>query len=305
MYESAQVIVIQLIKMFIYIVIGFCLFKAKLITEKGSQAIANMLIYAVVPCVILNSLIVEHTAGNVRIVEYSLFAGALAMVVTMFFSALFFRKNPIDNFASTFSNAGFMGMPLIASALGKEAVLCVTGFFLIQSIFMWIYNIFLFRREGEKPNIKGLFASPITISLVAGFIIFFAGIPIPKVLSECVASMAACNSPVAMVVLGVYIGKTNFKEIFTTWRLYLLAAVRLIIIPFFTILILFVVPRDMMSLRTAMLIAASAPVAVNTAVYSQKSGLDYTRAVKGICLTTLLSIITLPLSLIAAGAIWG
>lgn len=305
MYESAQIIIIQLIKMFIYIVIGFCLFKAKLITEKGSQAIANMLIYAMVPCVILNSLMVARTEESVRLVLYSLFGGALAMLVTMAVSALFFRKNPIDNFGSTFSNAAFMGIPLITSALGREAMLSVTGFLLIQSILMWVYSIFLLRREGERPNIRGLFASPITISLILGFVIFFAGIPIPSVLSDCISSMAACNSPIAMVVLGVYIGKTNFKEIFTTWRLYWLSAVRLVIIPFFTILVLFAIPEDMLQLRTAMLIAASAPVAVTTAVYSQKAGFDYTRAVKAICLSTLLSIVTLPLSLIAAGAVWG
>ena len=305
MFDSAQVILIQLVKMFIYILIGFCLFKAKLITEEGSRNIANLMIYALIPSVILNSMMVDPTAENVRMVLYSLYGGALAMAVACVISFIFFRKNPIYNFGSTFSNAGFMGMALISSALGKQALLSVTGFFFVQTVIMWIYNIFLMRKEDEKPNIKGLFLSPVTISLVVGFIIFFAKIPVPNVLKDCISTMSACNSPVAMVVLGVYIGKTKFSEIFTTPKLYLLSAVRLLIIPIFTILVLFAVPRDMMLLRTSMDIAASAPVAVNTAVFSQKAGMDYTLAVKAICLTTIFSIIALPLSLVAAGAIWG
>ena len=80
---------------------------------------------------------------------------------------------------------------------------------------------------------------------------------------------------------------------------------RLIIIPVVTSLILFLVPKELMDVRTAILIAAAAPVAVNTAVYSQKGGLDYTYAVKAVCLSTLLSLVFFPLAILMAGFIWG
>ena len=304
MAESAQIIVMQLIKMFIFIVIGVCLYKSKLVTEDGSKSIANMLIFAVVPCVILNSLFVERTPESVKLVLFSLLAGALALAICFVISALLFRKNPMEHFGSAFANAGFMGLPLVTSALGAGNVICVTGFFLLQSVAMWFYNVLIMRKKDDPINFKSLFTSPITISLIVGFIIFFCGIKAPDIIKDCVTTLSACNSPVAMIVLGVYIGKTNFKEIFTTGRLYGLAATRLVLIPIATILVLFLVPAEYINVRVATLISASAPIAINTAVYSQKAGFDYTYAVKGVCLSTLLSIITLPLTVLAAGLIW-
>ena len=66
-----------------------------------------------------------------------------------------------------------------------------------------------------------------------------------------------------------------------------------------------VVPRELMDVRTAIFIAAAAPVAVNTAVYAQKGGQDYTYAVKSVCLSTLLSLVLFPLMVLCAGFIWG
>lgn len=304
MFDNALIILTQLLKMFLYILIGFFLYRGKLIGEKGSTAIANLLIYACLPCVILNSLNVDRTPETVRTVLYSLMAGGIAAVVAMLAGLILFRKNPIDRFAAAFSNAAFLGIPLITSALGSGAAIYITGFLLIQGFGQWTFNSLFFHREGEKAKVISIFTSPITISLILGFVLFFTGLRLPKLLGECVGSLAACNSPIATVMLGVYIGQTRLSEIFTTPRLYLVSAVRLLFIPILTVLALSLVPAEFMDLRTAVLISSSAPVAVITAAYSQKGGLDYTYATKAICLSTILSLITLPLTMVAAGLIW-
>lgn len=305
MLENAQIIALQLIKMFIFIAIGFLLFKGKLITEKSSLALVNVLIYAIIPCVILDPLIGERTGDSIRIFLISLGAGGLALLASLLIAWIFFRKNPIEHYGAAFSNAGFMGFPLIVAVLGEAGTIYITGFFLLHSIGQWVYNILLMKPKVEKPNIKGLFLSPIMISLAVGLIIFLVGIRVPGVARECVSSLADCNSPIAMIILGTYLGKTKLREIFTIPRLYLNSAVRLIIIPAVTALVLCVVPRELMDVRTAIFIAAAAPVAVNTAVYAQKGGQDYTYAVKSVCLSTLLSLVLFPLMVLCAGFIWG
>lgn len=304
MFDNALIIFTQLLKMFLYIIIGFFLYRGKLIGEKGSAAIANLLIYACLPCVVLNSLNVENTPETVQTVLYSLLAGGLAAIVTVLIALLLFRKNPIDRFAAAFSNAAFLGIPLITSALGSGAAIYITGFLLIQGFAQWTFNTLFLHKDGEKPKIISIFTSPITISLILGFVLFFTGLRLPTLLGECVSNLAACNSPIATVMLGVYIGKTKFSEIFTTPRLYLISAVRLLLIPLCTVLALSLVPADFNELRTAVLISASAPVAVITAAYSQKAGLDYSYATKAICLSTILSLITLPLTVVLAQLIW-
>lgn len=304
MFESAQIILSQMARMVVFILIGFSLGKGKIVTEKTSSAITGLLIYAVLPCTILNSFFIDRTPESIRIVLYSLFGGALAMLATMIISAIFLRKNPIDLFAGTVANTAFMAMPLVNSALGQGATLFVSGFFFIQTIVMWTYNILFMCPKGQKPNYRALYASPVTISLVLGFLIFFAGLPMPKIVYDCASSVAACNSPMAMIMLGIYISKTEFKDIFTTGRIYWISVVRLILVPLAVILVLFVIPKDMTQVRIGILIGASAPAAINTAVFPEKAGLDYTRGVKIICLSTILSIITLPAVTFLANLIW-
>ena len=304
MFESAQIIFSQMARMAIFILIGFSLGKCKIVTEKTSSAITGLLIYAILPCTILNSFFIERTPDSIRVVLYSLFGGALAMLATMLVAAVFLRKNPIELFAGTIANTAFMAMPLVNSVLGQGAALYVSGFFLIQTIVMWTYNILFIRPKGEKPNYRGLYASPVTVSLVLGFLVFFAGLPLPKIITDCASSAAACNSPVAMIMLGIYISKTKFSDIFTTPRIYWISAVRLILVPIAVVLVLFVVPRDMQELRTGILIGAAAPAAINTAVFPEKAGLDYTHGVKIICLSTVFSLITLPLVTSLANIIW-
>lgn len=304
MFESVQLLLQQMARMVIFILIGFSLGKGKVITEKTSSAISNLLIYAILPCTILNSFFIERTPETIRVVLYSLFGGALAMGATMLISALFLRKDPIEHFGGTIANTAFMAMPLVNSVLGQGATIYVSGFFFVQTIVMWTYNILFMRPKDEKPNYKSLYASPVSISLILGFLVFFAGLPMPKIISDCAATVAACNSPIAMIMLGIYISKTKFADIFTTPRIYWVSAIRLIIVPIAVILVLFIVPKDMTALRIGILIGASAPAAINTAVFPEKAGLNYTYGVKIICLSTIFSIFTLPLMTFVANLIW-
>lgn len=304
MFESAQIILSQMARMVVFILIGFFLGKGKIVTKKTSSAITGLMIYAILPCTILNSYFIDRTPENIRIVLYSLLGGVLAMGVTMAVSALFLRKDPIENFAGTVANTGFMSMPLVNATLGQGATIYVTGFFFVQTIVMWTYNILFMRPRGEKPNYRSLYASPVTIALILGFLVFFTGLPIPNILKDCASTVAACNSPIAMIMLGIYISKTRFVDIFTTPRIYWVSVVRLILVPIAVILVLFAVPADMTELRIGILIGAAAPVAINTAVFSEKAGLNYTHGVKIICLSTIFSIITLPLVTFIANIIW-
>ena len=304
MFESVQLLLQQMIRMVVYILIGFTLGKTKVISDKNSSAISSLLICAVLPCTILNSFFIERTPESIRVVLYSLFGGGLAMGATMLVSAIFLRKDPIENFGGTIANTAFMAMPLVNSVLGQGATLFVSGFFFVQTIVMWTYNILFMRPRGEKPNYRSLYASPVSIALVLGFLIFFAGLPMPKLVSDCASAIAACNSPIAMIMLGIYISNTKFSDIFTTRRIYWVSAVRLILVPLAVILVLFAVPSDMTQLRIGILIGASAPAAINTAVFPEKAGLNYTHGVKIICLSTIFSLVTLPLVTFIANLIW-
>lgn len=299
--DLAMIVFRQTMVMFLYMLAGFVMFKAKKITVEGSRDIATILIWLVIPTVLINSFCVDFSVERLRELLLSSLLGALAMLSSIIAARLLFRKRPIDNFAAAFSNAGFIGIPLVQAALGPEAVFFLAGFLAILNILQWTYGVGVLTGEKAVPSLKGLLCNPIMAGILIGLVMFFTGLGarLPGVVSSVLNGVAALNAPLAMLILGCYLAQTRLKDVFTTPRLYWLSAVRLIIIPLITLLVFWPLPVDR-ELKLAVFISASAPVGANVAVYSQLHGLDYPYACQTVSLATVLSTVILPLMILIA-----
>ena len=120
--EMALIVFRQTLVMFLYMLAGFGLFKAGKLTVQGSRDLATLLVWLVLPIVIANSFCVEWSMERLEQLLYSSLLGALALLLAMVTARVLYPKAPIEDFAAAFSNAGFMGLPLIQAALGAEAV---------------------------------------------------------------------------------------------------------------------------------------------------------------------------------------
>ena len=145
----------------------------------------------------------------------------------------------------------------------------------------------------ECIQAKKLAKNPILISMIIGLLLFFTQLPLPKVVTQSLSSLASLNAPVAMIILGIYLAQADLKSIFTTPHFYWVSAVRLLIIPVITGFFLVVFPAQP-AVNLAILIAASAPIGSNVAIFAQLYQLDYTKAVSEVCLSTVLSILSMP-----------
>lgn len=302
--ESALVLFNQLLIMFIYIFIGWLMRKKALISSESSKALANLLLYCILPCVIIKSFAIEATQEKTIALACSFALGAFSLLIAVVVSALLYHKSPVDNFGSAFSNAGFMGIPVISAVLGVEAVFYLGGMVAMLNTLQWTYGQYLISGKKDSITIKGIIFNPLVMALFAGLLLYFLPISLPAQFMTCVNALAACNAPVAMVILGVYLGNVHLSHIFLSKANYLQAAVRLLLIPALTVLLFVPLTSLPITMRQAILIAASAPVGSNVAVYAQKQGMDTTHAVETVCLSTLLSVITMPLILLLAGLIW-
>ena len=293
--EFVWIIGKQLITMFLYIAIGFVLFKAKLITQEGSKSMANLLLYVILPCVVLKSFLVERTPETTADLLLSIGVGGAVLLLAMVLSFLIFRKAPMDNFGCAFSNAGFMGFPLVTAALGSGATFYAVGFVALLNVFQWTYGQWLLSGDAKQIAPKAVLKNPIVISLFAGLLLYFTACPLPGVVTAGMAAIAGMNAPIAMVILGVYLAQADLAKTLTNGRFYLASAVRLVVVPAFTLLLLWPVSARAPEMAMALFLAASAPVGSNIAVYAQKLGKDYRYAVGLVCVSTVLCLITMPI----------
>lgn len=291
----------QIVIMFLYMAIGGLLFQKGLITKEGSKSLANLLLYVVLPCVVVKSFCVARTPERTSGLLVSFLAALGILLLAMAVSHLLFKKNPIDDFGAAFSNAGFMGFPLVAAVQGSEAIFYAAGFVALLNALQWTYGQSLISGDPGYRSPKAILKNPLVLSLLLGILIFCFEIPVPAIASDLLAALAALNAPLAMVILGVYLTQTDPKTLFNDPHLYVVAAARLVLIPLLTILVLKLLPAQYAAIATTLVIVAAAPIGSNVAVYAQKLGKDYAYAVRGVCLSTLLSAITMPLLMLLVG----
>lgn len=291
----------QIVIMFLYMAIGGLLFQKGLITKEGSKSLANLLLYVVLPCVVVKSFCVARTPERTSGLLVSFLAALGILLLAMAVSHLLFQKNPIDDFGAAFSNAGFMGFPLVAAVQGSEAIFYAAGFVALLNALQWTYGQSLISGDPGYRSPKAILKNPLVLSLLLGILIFCFEIPVPAIASDLLAALSALNAPLAMVILGVYLAQTDPKTLFNDPHLYVVAAARLVLIPLLTIRVLKLLPAQYAAIATTLVIVAAAPIGSNVAVYAQKLGKDYAYAVRGVCLSTLLSVITMPLLMLLVG----
>ena len=303
--ETTSIVFQQTLTMAIYMLVGFALFKGGKITKEGSKSLANLLVWLIIPAVIINSFCVELSLEKLRALGLSALLAAVALAVSAAISHFAFKKSPVDNFAAAFSNCGFMGIPLVRAGFGDEAVFLLVGFVVLLNLLQWTYGAALLKGDKGAVSLKGVLLNPITVGTAVGVVLFVTGLGsrLPGVLGGAIGGLAALNSPIAMLVLGIYMAQTSLKETVTSPRLYVLSAVRLLLIPAVTLALLTPLPVDL-TMKYVILLGASAPVGANVAVYAQLYGKDYSYACRTVVLSTVLSILTLPVLVAAAGILW-
>ena len=296
----------QNIIMFLYLMIGWLLYKNKLLTSAGSGELGKMLLYVVMPVAIVRSYIQTFSSEMLTGFLISFAAAAASLILAMIVSTLVFRNRPsaVRQFGAAFSNAGFIGIPLVQMTLGDGAVFYVASFVAILNLLQWTYGVLIMTKDKSTISLNKLKTNPILIAFVIGMLLFFLPIQLPAALAGMVGTIASMNGPLAMIVLGAYLAQVPFKDLFTDRDTYLCTAVRLLVIPVLTMLLLWLVPGKYLTIRMAVLLAASAPVGSNVAIFAQIYHENYRNAVKDVCLSTLCSIITMPLILALAGMLW-
>ncbi|NBJ01221.1 hypothetical protein D3Z62_13980 [Lachnospiraceae bacterium] len=296
--EIVVLLLRQNLVMLVYMMIGYFLYKKKLVSAGGSADIGRILLYIIMPAAILKSYLADFSRERLEGLFVSVLAALLSLLLSIAAARIAFSKEQgIERFGAAFSNAGFIGIPLVQMTLGEEAVFYVSSYVALLNILQWTYGLVTITGDRSLISVKRLRTNPILLSFLAGIALFLLPVSLPETAENVVGTIAAMNGPLAMIVLGVYLGQVPLRSLFSGRVVYRCALVRLIVIPVLTMALLFVFPEKYHMLKLTILIAASAPVGSNVSIFAQLYGQDYMQSVKEVTLSTLLCIITLPLIL--------
>lgn len=292
-------IVVLLLKqnmvMIFYLVAGYLFYKKKLVGLQGSADMGKLLLYFIMPAAIIKSYLTDFSADKLKGLLISILISLIALFLSIIISRLFFQKQEeVEQFGVAFSNAGFIGIPMVQMTLGEEAVFYVASFVAALNILQWTYGALVMTGDRSVVSFKKISRNPVIISFLAGIVLFFTPISLPDTLLNMTAVIASMNGPIAMIILGIYLAQIHIRDLFTEKMVYKASIIRLILIPAVTIIFMLFFPKEYKVIKLAILIAAAAPIGSNVAIFAQLFQRDYARAVKEVCMSTLLCIVSLP-----------
>ena len=304
--QMALIIMKQTIVMALIMAAGFVLYKAKKITLEGSRVMANLLVWLIIPVTLIRSFCMEFSTEKLIMLGESFVLSALILAVAMVIAYLTTRKNNIDLFAVTFCNCGFIGIPLVTAAIGEYSVFFLGALLVLFNLLQWTWGTAVMKKEKMNLSFKSLLSNPFQYAAIIGLFLFTTGlgVKLPYVVSNAMTHISALNTPISMLVLGVYLARTKILELFTKPRLYLLSVIRMWLIPLVTLAVFWLIPIPT-EIRMTLLISAATPVGANVAVYAQMYNADYPHACQTVALTTILSIVMMPPFIMLATKVLG
>lgn len=286
--------------MFLLIAVGIFLVKKGYLSEQGGKDLGAILLKVVIPCVVIKSYITEYSPERMKELAVSAALALLALLISMAVSYIFFStRKRIENFAASYCNVGFIGIPLVQAVMGEQAVFHLAAFIALLNILQWTYGVLIM--TGDKGAVKGkaILSNPVVLAFVGGILLFVLRIPVPEVIVSTLGSIAAMNTPLAMIILGTYVAKMSWKELVSSKSAYLCTIVRLILIPAVTLLVFCLIPGEL-KIKEVVLIACCTPVGANIAIFAKQYDSDYKLSVVTVCLSTIACIVTVPVFYMAA-----
>ncbi len=292
--------------LFILIIPGFVLRKTGLSSDKSAGYINTVLIWVLTPAMLLNSFFKPFDSEEFKTLlvtaGFSLIAHLLFSLISLFmFKKTEKCKKNVYRFAMVFSNAGFMGIPLIVDVLGSDKAIYASFYMIFFHLFIWSVGSYIYTGDMKYFSVKKMILNPGVIPILIGIIIYVTGLGdvMPNIISSAVGHLGGSVVPVSMIIVGLRLAECDFKRIFGNIKLYICFAMRLLILPtlLFAVMYLFKLTNLYYNeiVMASCLICASAPSAAFTNAFAELYGGDGAEASVTVSVSTLLSIVTMPL----------
>ena len=298
--ELALITAQQVIVLFLLIGTGMLAVKTGVLKPENKQALSNLLVYIIVPAMIVNSYRMEFSAEILHNLLAAFGMSILAILVgTVITLALTARsktsRTPIFRFACIFSNAAYMGFPLISALFGSEGLLYASAFVTVFNILLWTMGYgFVSGSSSVKEVAHSLLHTPVLYAVAVGLAVYLLQIPIPNLIAQPLELLAGMNTPLSMMITGMLIAAGSIKGIVTNAHIWKLAAVRMALIPAACLAVFSLLGFHGTAAQVVVLLECC-PAAAITSVFAVQFGHDESYAAGSVVLTTLLSIVVLPL----------
>lgn len=294
----------SLAMIFIMIIPGIILSRKNIISKDQTEGINTLVANVTWPCLVINGMQIPFSKEIlwdsgfifVALVAVFIFAFFMGKVLTKLIS-MEKERTYLFIFMLIFANTGFMGIPVTQAILGEEAVFYASILEMVQDIFLFTLGIMLIQFStgaAMRADVKQ-FLSPGLVGVLIGFFLFLFDIQLPGFLGKSVEIVGDSTTPLTMIIIGLQLGRMKWSELIGDRSIYWLSFFKLLIVPALTCLILFYWMGETSLMAKVIIMEMAMPVAACTTIFTMLYKGDVEFATKGVLLSTLFSILTLPI----------
>lgn len=305
----------QMLVLFLIICVGYYCYKRGIITEEVNSKLSAIVVNIANPALILSGGMVEERIQGEELLLMAVLT--VAVYLSLILLGAFLpqllgvekKSRGAYRAMTVFGNIGFMGFPIISAVYGQGALLYATPFIIALNVLIYTYGISVMRVKSAEKNvgeissggkdsemidmIKKIFNVGVIASIIT-FAIYLSGIRVPAFVEKTASLLGGMTAPVSMMIIGASLAATNLKSLFLDRRMMLFVLFRLLAVPIVGMALIchFV---DNETIRGVCLVMLAAPVASMTTMLARQYDGNYELTAKGVALSTVLSVITMPL----------
>ncbi|MBV4428014.1 AEC family transporter [Clostridium tyrobutyricum] len=289
----------QIIILFLIIGVGYYASKKGIIDEKMNKGLSDFIVRITLPLLILSSFKGNYSPDMmstiIKILIFTVLIFIFSIIISNLLNIKISRgKKSVAVFTGIFSNCGFIGFSILNIVYGQKGILYASIFNLVYNLFVWTFGIRIFVKKTDENILKKVLVNPNIISVFIGLILIVFSISIPSIFESFCTAVGGMTTPLSMIVIGSILTQVEIKKIFKDLSLYYISLLRLLIIPFLIYLILTLLKVDNL-VKSIIVISEAMPAATLCPILAQSYGGNVKYASQAVFITTLVSIITIPL----------
>ncbi len=293
----------SVVMLFAFIAVGYVLGKTKIVNSEHTQILSKILVYFFLPCNVFKTYQRNFTPEKLKSgYELLLISTAILVLILVVshFTAKLFSKERYERFIYAYSiampNYGYMGYALAESLLGEAGLLAFMIFSTPLSLYIHTYA---YSRLTKKPARLKSLLDPTIIATVLGIIAGLCSFSLPDVFAEVIEKASGCMAPVGMIMTGIVISGFKLKSILADKKVYILTALRLVIIPLLLFLAAGLILKDKQTVAVIALFYAL-PCGINTIVFPRSVNENCEIGAGLALVSTVLALATLPIIMTVA-----
>lgn len=272
-----------------------------IIDARGKQCLSDMCIKVVIPCNIFKSFLIEFNWTIFKACAGLLICAVLVQVITLFLNRFLFNQYPeqrrkVLQYCMIVCMSGFLGNPIAEGIYGSTGVLYTSIFLIPMRIVMWSVGTSYFIANAEMDRrkvIKNVATHPCLVAVYLGILFMITQLPVPGLITSTVRYISNCNSALSMFIVGTMLPEVPLRTIATKDTI-VYSILRLVAMPAIALALGLAFRLEGTALGICVLMTGM-PAGATAGIFAARYDSDAPFATRCVVMSTLLSMITIPL----------